>query len=205
MDPCCKAPERMDDRKKHYAEWMDREEQRIPNFNRASTRAVFELLTTYDMMHTRFSRMLDQYGLTPAGYNVLAILRGSETQSYPMHQLSSQLLVSRQNITQIVDALEAKGLAERVPNPDDRRGRLVQLTPAGKQLVEIVAPRHYSGNTAVMSVLREPEIELLTDYLERIQARILELRALECPEALRSGRVPECPEAGQSGVTEPER
>jgi DNA-binding MarR family transcriptional regulator len=184
----------MDDRKKNYAAWMDREEQRDPTFNRATVRAVFELLTTYDMMHTRFSRMLDQYGLTPAGYNVLAILRGVEGQSYPMHQLSNQLLVSRQNITQIVDALESKGLAERVPNPDDRRGRLVQLTATGKQLIETVAPRQHANHKAVMSALREPEIELFTDYLERIQARLLELRASECPEAARS-----------SGPTEPDR
>jgi MarR family 2-MHQ and catechol resistance regulon transcriptional repressor len=139
------------------------------------------------MLHNRFARMLDQYGLTPAGYNVLSILHGSDGQSYPMHQLSNRLLVSRQNITQIVDALEAKGFAERVPNPDDRRGRLVQLTVTGKQLFETVAPRHYDRTNAALSALREPEIQLFTDYLERIQARLVELRATECPEAARSG------------------
>ena len=36
-------------------------------------------------------------------------------------------------VTQIVDEIEARGLAERRRNPDDRRSYLVSITPEGRE------------------------------------------------------------------------
>lgn len=38
------------------------------------------------------------------------------------------------NLTGLVDRLEARGLVERQPHPDDRRVKCVGLTAAGEQL-----------------------------------------------------------------------
>lgn len=35
-----------------------------------------------------------------------------------------------------IDRLETRGWARRVPNPEDRRSSLVELTPAGRELAE---------------------------------------------------------------------
>jgi DNA-binding MarR family transcriptional regulator len=39
-------------------------------------------------------------------------------------------------MTVLVDRLERSGVAERIPHPTDRRRLIVQLTPAGREIVE---------------------------------------------------------------------
>jgi len=62
-----------------------------------------------------------------------------------MHELGELLLVSRANVTGLVDCLKRKGLVARVVSSDDRRVRLVRLTKKGERLIEEILPRHYSG------------------------------------------------------------
>lgn len=38
-------------------------------------------------------------------------------------------------VTNMIDRMTAAGLVERVPNPDDRRGALLRLLPAGDEVV----------------------------------------------------------------------
>lgn len=50
-----------------------------------------------------------------------------------MSSLSEELVVTRRNVTALVDALEAEGLVRRVSHPTDRRATVVELTPEGKR------------------------------------------------------------------------
>lgn len=60
----------------------------------------------------------------------------------PMKRLADALACDRSNATLVAARLEAAGLAERVTDPDDRRVRVLRLTPAGrrkrKQLVTAI-------------------------------------------------------------------
>src|SRR4051794_24617061 len=53
--------------------------------------------------------------------------------------LARALRVSPRNITGLVDALEADGLATRGPHPTDRRALLVSLTEAGQRAATALA------------------------------------------------------------------
>ena len=46
-------------------------------------------------------------------------------------RLAQELGISKQAVQQLVDELEAEGVVQRVPNPDDARGKLVVLTAKG--------------------------------------------------------------------------
>lgn len=48
--------------------------------------------------------------------------------------LAEQLRIAPRSATEVVDQLEAKGLVERIPDPQDRRAVLVRLTETGQQL-----------------------------------------------------------------------
>lgn len=54
----------------------------------------------------------------------------------------TNLLRSQSNVTQIVDAFEAKGLVQRKLSPTDRRVWLVEITPKGKEFVNKVLVRY---------------------------------------------------------------
>jgi len=48
--------------------------------------------------------------------------------------LADQLHIAARSATELVDALEQRGLAARSPDPDDRRATLVTLTSAGARV-----------------------------------------------------------------------
>jgi DNA-binding MarR family transcriptional regulator len=55
-----------------------------------------------------------------------------------MGELSTKLGVTARNVTTIVDGLEREGLLARVPDPDDRRAILLELTPKGREHITAV-------------------------------------------------------------------
>lgn len=70
-------------------------------------------------------------------FDVLAALRRAGT-PYELSpgRLLRETLVTSGTMTNRVDRLVVRGMVERNPDPDDRRGVLVRLTPAGKEAVD---------------------------------------------------------------------
>ena len=85
-------------------------------------------------------------------FDVLAALRraGAPYELSP-GRLLRETLVTSGTMTNRVDRLTARGLVERHPDPNDRRGVLVRLTPEGKDAVD-----------GAFTALLEAERELLT-------------------------------------------
>jgi DNA-binding MarR family transcriptional regulator len=48
-------------------------------------------------------------------------------------RLAEKLEVDRTTMVDLIDRLEASGLVQRRPDPDDRRARLIHLTPRGQR------------------------------------------------------------------------
>ena len=53
-----------------------------------------------------------------------------------MGELAREVVVDSSAATGIMNDLEQRGLAVRVPTPDSRRVRIASITPAGRELVE---------------------------------------------------------------------
>jgi DNA-binding MarR family transcriptional regulator len=51
-----------------------------------------------------------------------------------LNELASRLYLDKSTASRVVDALEAKGYAERRPHPEDGRSRLLAATAAGRRL-----------------------------------------------------------------------
>ncbi len=70
-------------------------------------------------------------------FDVLSALRrsGAPYQLSP-GRLLRETLVTSGTMTNRVDRMAARGLVERLPDPDDRRGVLVRLTDAGRASVD---------------------------------------------------------------------
>jgi MarR family transcriptional regulator, 2-MHQ and catechol-resistance regulon repressor len=81
----------------------------------------------------------------------------------PLHQneLGRKLLKSSGNITMVVDHLEQRGLVLRERDAEDRRRVTVQLTAAGRKLINLVFPRHLEMIHAAMQPLDGEELEAL--------------------------------------------
>lgn len=85
-------------------------------------------------------------------------------------QLSDELHLSSGAMTNRLDRLEAAGLIRRVPDPDDRRGVLVEPTEAGNAAWERCSGAQAQREALIASALSEEEKLILHSYLRRLMA-----------------------------------
>lgn len=71
--------------------------------------------------------------------------------------------------TLVVDKLEAHGLVERVPHPEDRRRKLVELTTAGREAIA-TADGILVRPPQAFATLSADELDQLTELLTRLIA-----------------------------------
>ncbi|VFA99603.1 MarR family winged helix-turn-helix transcriptional regulator [Nocardia cyriacigeorgica] len=76
--------------------------------------------------------ILESHGLTMWAYGVLLGLEESPVRT--QSALAQAIGADKTRIIPILDDLQERGLITRVPDPADRRARLLSLTPAGREL-----------------------------------------------------------------------
>jgi DNA-binding MarR family transcriptional regulator len=94
-------------------------------------RTGFLLTRAHFSSRDRANELMRPLGIVVRHFGLMSLLDAHGPSS--QQALARRLSVSPTMITQIVDEVEARGLAERRRNPDDRRSYLVSLTPEGKR------------------------------------------------------------------------
>jgi DNA-binding MarR family transcriptional regulator len=112
---------------------------------------------------------LAEYSASRPSWDVLASLRriGPPYRLSPT-ELYRSLMRSSGAITHRLAALEGKGLIRRVSDPEDRRGLLVELTPAGLELVDRIAPAHLDTERRLLAPLSAEEQRDLAALLAKL-------------------------------------
>jgi DNA-binding MarR family transcriptional regulator len=82
--------------------------------------------------------------------------------------LAADFELSPHSITDIVDGLERLGLAERRPDPADRRAKLVAITDAGQSALDVANVTRERLLTQVFGVLTEDDRATLIRLLDRL-------------------------------------
>src|SRR4249919_141940 len=80
---------------------------------------------------------LSAWGVTPSQMRAVRVLSAHEG-GVRSSELAHLLHIAPRSATEVVDALEAKGLVERTADPTDRRATLVSLTARGTELMDEV-------------------------------------------------------------------
>jgi DNA-binding MarR family transcriptional regulator len=79
---------------------------------------------------------LAPWDITPSQLRALRVLRRHGAMR--LSELSGHLHIAARSTTEVVDALQARGLAGRRPDPGDRRATLVELTEHGAGVVDAI-------------------------------------------------------------------
>ncbi|NQT52410.1 MarR family transcriptional regulator [bacterium] len=101
---------------------------------------IFNLLRTQSYLAPFIDADLREQNLTGAQFNALLVLRAAGAEGLLMGEIGERLVVTKSNVTGLVDRLERQGLVARGQHTD-RRATLVRLTAAGEQLLDRTAPR----------------------------------------------------------------
>lgn len=127
-------------------------------------------LTAHAVLIEQLEARLARAGLPPlAWYDVLWGLERAQSGRLRMHELAEKIVLSRSNLTRLVDRLEEAGLVARERFAEDRRGAFAVLTDEGKAMRRKMWPvyeaciREYFG-----SVISDDEAKALADALRRM-------------------------------------
>jgi DNA-binding MarR family transcriptional regulator len=98
--------------------------------------AVTSIMRAQQILLAELDDRLRPHGLTFARYEALVLLTFSRSGSLPLRLIGQRLMVHPTSVTNTINRLERGQLVTRRPNPEDGRGTLAEITPAGRELVE---------------------------------------------------------------------
>jgi DNA-binding MarR family transcriptional regulator len=108
------------------------------NYTPEDMALVQEFLTIMPMLHRYiFQHQLEECDVLISPNQMHALLTLKLFPRSNMTQLASRLMVSKQQLTKIVDVLAEKGLVRRLGDENNRRLVLLELTETGAHAVDI--------------------------------------------------------------------
>ncbi|MFM9845738.1 MAG: MarR family winged helix-turn-helix transcriptional regulator [Hyphomicrobiaceae bacterium] len=136
--------------------------------NRQSPWPLF--LTVHATLIGHIEARLRQAGLPEiAWYDALWALERAPDARLRMHELADSVVITRTNLTRLVDRLETAGLVARAPDSDDRRGSYAVLTPAGRAMRRRIWPVYGRAIDELFDIhLKGVERRLMSRALTRI-------------------------------------
>jgi DNA-binding MarR family transcriptional regulator len=96
----------------------------------------------------------------------LCLAEGADA-GLPIGAIADGLLNRASDTTRLVDRLEGAGLAERLPNPDDRRSVLVRATDEGRRVFHAVTPALQAFHRRQWANLSAGELDTLGALLAK--------------------------------------
>lgn len=118
---------------------------------------------------------LDDFELTLGEYKLAMHLRyGGPPYSGKPGKLAKRLGLSTGAMTNRLDNMEKRGLIRRLDDPDDRRGVIVELTDAGKELWDRAVDAQAEKESIIATALDERERRQLNDLLRRLMNEFAE-------------------------------
>jgi DNA-binding MarR family transcriptional regulator len=140
-----------------------------PDLDASPTHTLQRITRLSLLQAASFARVFAAHGVSFGEYLVLAALRRAGP-PYRMNPtgLFNSVILSSGAMTNRLDGLEEMGLVERLPDPDDRRGRLVGLTDQGRELVDTAVVDHLQNEQRLLSGLDADEREQLATLLRKL-------------------------------------
>jgi DNA-binding MarR family transcriptional regulator len=110
-------------------------------------------------------------GVTGAQWGVLTALgQGSELRT--VAETARQMGLARQSVQRVTDVLAGNGLVEYLPNPDDKRSRLAEITPAGRVLLAQLEQQQQAWVNDIAAECSAAEVAAASRLLRRMRQRM---------------------------------
>jgi DNA-binding MarR family transcriptional regulator len=99
------------------------------------------------------------------------LLAIDSTEPASQQQIAQRMGVDRTTMVAIIDALEAKGIIARHPDPEDRRRNVVELTPTGQDILRQAITASDAAEAELLAPLSPEESQQIRELLARVVAR----------------------------------
>lgn len=135
-------------------------------FATAEEEALMNLFRTTAVLRLSEEEALKPYRISPAAYNILRILRGSQPHGLRCQEVRARLLTPGPDVTRLLDRLAAKKLVSRERPEGDRRTVVVRISPAGLELLAEMDPLVRALPKKLLGHLGREKVERLIELLE---------------------------------------
>lgn len=130
------------------------------------------LLRAGEAIDTELDRtMIASTGVSSSLLNSLAVIEGADQLLTPS-EISERTYTSSATTTATIDALERKGWVRRLPNPEDRRSLLIQITNDGQAVADRFLPGIRKLELAALSGLTRSERATMLRSLAKVLRQI---------------------------------
>jgi DNA-binding MarR family transcriptional regulator len=145
-----------------------------PWLDRRQLRAWIRLVGVLELLPGVLDAQLRRdAGVTEFEYYVLAMLSEAPDRTLRMTELARQTNATLPRLSHVVSRLEARGLVERFPCPEDRRATNARLTEAGGATVQRAAPGHVATvRHHVIDALSDEQVDQLAEIGDAILTRL---------------------------------
>jgi DNA-binding MarR family transcriptional regulator len=122
-------------------------------------------------------------GVVRAGYDDLnpahiGLFRHPTLDGRRLTDIAQQMQITKQSVHELVGHLEACGYLIRVPDPADRRARIVQLTARGRRLETVIRAQARQAEERIAGVLGPSRFAALQQDLEELIAELVPTEAV---------------------------
>lgn len=114
------------------------------------------------------NHVLAPYELTHTQYKILMLLCQAPERSLRQIDIETHFGMTNPTVTGILQNLEKKGLIRRIPNPDDKRSKLLTLTEQTLAMKEELYALGESIERQITANLSEDESLQLIELLKKI-------------------------------------
>ena len=152
---------------------IEAQQREFANLDYSAKAVTARLVRLGTLFVEAMGRVSAPFGLSANEYVILCALRGSGAPyTLPPKSINPLMTLSSGGLTNILHALEARGLVERLPDPADRRGVLIRLMPQGIKVIEQAISAHVSEEHRMIAALTPKERIALRDLLFKLLASI---------------------------------
>jgi DNA-binding MarR family transcriptional regulator len=144
--------------------------EEFPGSDALSAECYINICNTGDRLLAEINRRAKfSFDLSASAVAVLAIVDGA-TEPITPGLIAERAIVSSASASSVLDTLERRALLVRRPHPEDGRKLVIELTDAGRAIIDQVLPGIHTLETRVMSVLTPAERAQLMRLLSKVQA-----------------------------------
>jgi DNA-binding MarR family transcriptional regulator len=128
------------------------------------------LVRTGQVLYAELDRAVDaSFGVALPLMDTLAVIDGASELLTP-GQIAERGHTTSATMTATLDALERLGWARRLPNPEDRRSALVEITDEGRSIADRFLPGVRALEQALLSALSPTDRKALMRILAKVLA-----------------------------------
>ncbi|HHW01827.1 MAG TPA: MarR family transcriptional regulator [Thermoanaerobacterales bacterium] len=140
-----------------------------------ASRAILEFKRTHEMLEEVFENYFQEYDISDSKFNLLVILYNSSEKGLMLSEIGDRMLVTKANITGLIDRLERQGLVKRIRDESDRRKIQAVITRKGIEFTEEVIKKYKEWSGSIMNILNDDEKSMLIKIMAKLQKGLVRM------------------------------